>query len=427
MHCIGWCPAISGYYNGGSVQRRERVPTMIRERQQRHEQSILFRSVGDARVRRQILRWLIQDHSTRETQAYPEHSGQWVSPESTIPSVNPSTIETLRTALQDDDWEVQMTAMLAIGRLGIGQLRSDLDKLRLPSAGATGLTSADCHMLAAARAVVIAALNVSFDEERLAETLTRMPGVSVNFAHCVLGLPFDAMDAATLFVTSLTTPVPTVPDVPEVLPAGIVRDATTLRLGTTDIEMIWIPPIPHWLGDGLGDGDGTAGMLATPIRCHTPTPDDEGYFIAKRPLSASQLNALMDTPVNATPFGVALGSYENAVRWCELLTYRSGATVLLPTADMWEMAARGPDGRRYPWGNNIERAAFMRDTARIRTVLSPWGVQETVGVVPQWVTQQETATPLLCGIAGTLRVTGRAAGAQDGTYAVRPVVISHTK
>jgi formylglycine-generating enzyme required for sulfatase activity len=45
-------------------------------------------------------------------------------------------------------------------------------------------------------------------------------------------------------------------------------------------------------------------------------------------------------------------SWEEAVRFCEWLTTAEGVTYRLPTEAEWEMAARGGDGRLYPWGND---------------------------------------------------------------------------
>jgi hypothetical protein len=392
-------------------------------------QSRLFRDAGDARVRRQIIRWLLHDQRGKIA----------IPPDIDAPdTLDNAIIDVMRTALQDNDWEVQVTAMLAVGQLDLIPLRSAIDQLRLPSPGASGLTRADCQVLAAARQVVIASLNRVFTENNLADALTRMPGVPLSFARCVLGLPIDQMDAACLLIASLTTPVPPMPDVPPVLPPSIVYDNHGLRLrglprddalmdrvsmdgtsvdeASTDgsyIEMIWIPPVAHWLGNGLD----------APIRTVMSL---NGYLIAKHPLTVDQIRALDRTPTARTSSGIALGTYDEARQWCLALTRYTGTTVSLPTSDQWEMATRGPDGRRYPWGNNIERTAFMRNVERIYTIASPWGVRDTVGVAGQWTQLDaeagiETAV-YACGTPGDLRATARHVVDRDACYAVRLVV-----
>jgi hypothetical protein len=153
--------------------------------------------------------------------------------------------------------------------------------------------------------------------------------------------------------------------------------------------------VPHWLGD-----DPAISPAPNPIRRATP---EHGYFIARHLLSADHVRALTQLSVPVVSPGVALGAYDDVRRWCGILAQETGANVMLPTADEWEMAARGPDGRRVPWGNGLER-----DARKIRNSASPWGVRDTVGIAMQW-TRSESARgmPIACGMPGTLRVAAR--------------------
>lgn len=63
---------------------------------------------------------------------------------------------------------------------------------------------------------------------------------------------------------------------------------------------------------------------------------------------------------------VTLVSYADAVAFCAWLTGRLGRPVRLPSEPEWERAARGGvEGRRYPWGDDIDpsRANFLPDPA----------------------------------------------------------------
>src|SRR6185295_9089550 len=48
-------------------------------------------------------------------------------------------------------------------------------------------------------------------------------------------------------------------------------------------------------------------------------------------------------------------SSAEALKFCQWLSARERRKYRLPTEAEWEFAARGTDGRRYPWGNHVGR------------------------------------------------------------------------
>ncbi|MBL4665871.1 MAG: SUMF1/EgtB/PvdO family nonheme iron enzyme, partial [Sneathiella sp.] len=98
-------------------------------------------------------------------------------------------------------------------------------------------------------------------------------------------------------------------------------------------------------------------------------------------------------PKNRNNHPVVLISHEDASRYAKWLSKKTGKTWQLPTEQQWEKAARGTDGRYFPWGNIYSGAHLnSHDLGPFDTVpvgrfhlgLSPYGAADLSGQVFEW-------------------------------------------
>jgi formylglycine-generating enzyme required for sulfatase activity len=125
------------------------------------------------------------------------------------------------------------------------------------------------------------------------------------------------------------------------------------------------------------------------------------YYIYKNPVTVAQYRAFEEaTGYARTPPSHFHGTDEHPkvdVTWYNAEAYCKWAGVSLPTEAQWEKAARGTDGRLYPWGNDWNGDACEHHRlvesgpagipVRIGSYLrgrSPYGALDMVGNIWEW-------------------------------------------
>jgi hypothetical protein len=251
--------------------------------------------------------------------------------------------------LADDDWEVRWSALLAAHDLAVDDV---LLEVRRCEAG-PGPDSRQRQVLEAVRDVV---------GRRLSR---RRPSAEDGPAAVWLDDPLHAPDGdadAALLVTSLRSPL-----------LDPVEASDAPPVGYAIVDRQW-----HWLG---GEG--------LPVRRLRP---QAAYAVAAQPTGE----------VAADSLDAALRSASRA----------AGAALRLPTPDELEMAVRGPDGRRYPWGSGRERGW--------RRALSPWDVEGPWDVAT-WAVQDEQPVVVAPAVRGLGAPAQRVVDEQV-TALLRPVL-----
>jgi len=102
-------------------------------------------------------------------------------------------------------------------------------------------------------------------------------------------------------------------------------------------------------------------------------------------------------PAGRAEHPVVLVSHDDALAYAAWLSRKTGLTWRLPSEAEWEKAARGSDGRRFPWGDEFDAGRLnSHDLGPFDTTpvggfpdgASPYGLRDAAGQVFEW-----TATP----------------------------------
>lgn len=179
----------------------------------------------------------------------------------------------------------------------------------------------------------------------------------------------------------------------------------TSRLGDAPNEMVLIPAGKFIMGtDKRLPDEGPEHVVSLPA-----------YWIDQYEVTNAQYKKFIDATGRRSPDHFRNRTYPQGkadhpvsfVNWHDAHDYCEWAGKRLPSDAEWEKAARGTDGRMFPWGNEFDynkantplrwtKLGIAGDTTPVGAFeagKSPYGVYDTSGNVWEWTSSWYTAYP----------------------------------
>ncbi|HEY7833445.1 MAG TPA: SUMF1/EgtB/PvdO family nonheme iron enzyme [Ktedonobacterales bacterium] len=160
-----------------------------------------------------------------------------------------------------------------------------------------------------------------------------------------------------------------------------------------------VPAGPFWMGT-----DPTSEPEAAENEQAQRSVEVAAFYIGQYPVTVAEYGCALQAQAFAPPrdwarqaarpdHPVAQLSWRNAVAYAAWVAQVTGEAWRVPTEEEWEKAARGVDGRSYPWGNAWDRARANTqdggpgDTTPVGAYpggASPCGALDMAGNVNEW-------------------------------------------
>jgi hypothetical protein len=157
--------------------------------------------------------------------------------------------------------------------------------------------------------------------------------------------------------------------------------------GLPDIDWVEIPAGPFLFGE----------------KDRQQTIELERFYISRYPITHAQYQAFIEAggyrderwwvdliqPEPKESYWQQANRPRETVDWYEAVAFtrwlwaQLGGAVTLPTEAQWEKAARGTDGRAYPWGNAFQSGSANLDETLKKSGLYTLGETTAVGLYPQ--------------------------------------------
>jgi formylglycine-generating enzyme required for sulfatase activity len=172
--------------------------------------------------------------------------------------------------------------------------------------------------------------------------------------------------------------------------------------------MVYVPGGEFMMGRNIEDGGDAYEHPAHPVTVRA-------FFIDANEVSSAEYKKFLDVnPLRAAPSGWVNRNYPSGsarkpvtgVDWESANAYASWSQKRLPSEEEWEFAARGPDGRLFPWGKEWkirmantgkpeagadDGAKGMMPVGSYQDGKSPYGAYDMIGNAWEWTASGEEA------------------------------------
>lgn len=213
-----------------------------------------------------------------------------------------------------------------------------------------------------------------------------------------LTLPLQSLSVRDVPVSENVSTSSPAPAEPAIVPQIRMTGEDTAVNKRDGAELVWIPAGEFQRGSESGGGD------------ERPKRDIhlDGYWMYRHPVTLGRYLAFCEATGRefAPTWGQDMhadtsgddADYAVQLNWYEAAAYAQWAGGALPSEAQWEKAARGTDGREYPWGKewdatkcvSMEETLYkfnqgFRPVGSYPAGASPYGVMDMAGNVWEWV------------------------------------------
>ena len=205
---------------------------------------------------------------------------------------------------------------------------------------------------------------------------------------------------------SAQTEMPVAP--PEAPPAAPPAQAP-VSTPTAPEGMVYVPAGEFVRGTNNSDSSDFNQRDNVPLNSNDARPQHssstKAFFIDKTEVTNAQYKKFVDETGYAAPPHWKDGKFTDAeanfpvrfVNWYEATAFAKWAGKRLPTEAEWEKAARGTDGRTFPWGNDwrgdVTDGGGPVEVGKFPNGASPYGALDMTGNVLEWTASWFEAYP----------------------------------